>query len=230
MIERQTEVMPVDVPGFTTERILAFLFDAVMWKKPVSCLEIGTYMGRSSAAICNALNLLGGERSLTCVDSYPQNYSARYLDRPIMQHMINRCGPEIYAVYTDFDRLKTLEDCFHLTLERKPEMKRYCTLVKGDTQNLDFSRLPEVDFAYIDGDHEYAGVRNDLLKTLTRLQPEGLVIFDDYYDDFPGVIRLVDEARQTDMCSYVGREGQDIAFIIPDPKKLRKALLESSPK
>lgn len=228
MIERNTEAKAVDVPGFTNDAILAFIYDAVMHKRPVHCLEIGTFMGRSASVICEALDTLGDSAAtLTCVDFYKQNYNATYLERSFMQYMINRCRPEIRDLYTDFDHLKNLEDCFRLTLERHPHMQRYCRFIKGNTMEMDFSQLPYVDFAYIDGDHEYAGVRNDFLKTLTRLKPGGMVVFDDYYDDFPGVMRLIDEAKATGGCVYVGHEGQDIGFIIPHPAGVYAALTQS---
>ncbi|CAG0996607.1 hypothetical protein ARNL5_03687 [Anaerolineae bacterium] len=226
MIKRNVLSRTTDVPGFTNDAILGFLYDAVMWKQPVQSLEIGTFMGRSASVICDALNVLGGDRKLICVDSYHQTYNAAYLERSMMQYMINRCGPEIRRLYTDFDKLQNLEDCFRLTVERHPAMQRRCTLVKGDTKTLDFTRFPFVDLVYIDGDHEYEGVRSDFLNVLTRLKPGGLVIFDDYYEDFPGVMRLVDEATATSGCVYVGNEGQDIGFIIPDPASVRETLSE----
>jgi len=54
MIERKTPALQTDVPGFTNDQILGFLYDCVVTKKPVNCLEIGTFMGRSASVICQA--------------------------------------------------------------------------------------------------------------------------------------------------------------------------------
>jgi hypothetical protein len=95
----------IAVPGFTSDAILGFIRDCVLWKQPANVIEIGSFMGRSTAVICNTLHELGGVRSMTCVDMFVQRYTPDYLDRPFMQYMINRCGPEIRELYTAFAKL-----------------------------------------------------------------------------------------------------------------------------
>jgi hypothetical protein len=212
--------MSVDVPGFTSDHILGFLYDCVMAKKPRHCLEIGTFMGRSASVICQALEDIGGDHRLYCVDFYVQKYNPDYLNTRSKKYMINRCGPEIAKLYTDFENLANLEDCFRLTLERKPLMKKYITLLKGNSAALDFATIPAVDFAYIDGDHTYEGVRTDTLKTLSRLNENGMIVFDDYLERFDGVVRFVDLFSKSDTVQFKGQESGDIAFSVGDPESV----------
>lgn len=53
-----------------------------------------------------------------------------------------------------------------------------------------------VRLLYIDGLHTYAGVKQDIEYWVPRLQPGGVVVFDDYFNAAPdvGVRRAVDEA------------------------------------
>lgn len=218
--------MACDVPGFTNNRILGFIADAVMWRRPTHSLEIGTFMGRSASVICHALNQLGGNRTLTCVDFYVQVYNAEYLERSFMQYMINRCGPEIRDLYTDFGQLNTLEDCFWLTYERHPDMQRHARLIRANSQTLDLSNHEKIEFAYIDGDHSYEGVRCDFLLAASIMTPDALVVLDDFSVDFPGVQRFVNEIRNHSAMRYEGEQDGDIAFTVRDPGEVASYLAD----
>lgn len=50
-----------------------------------------------------------------------------------------------------------------------------------------------VRLLFIDGDHSYEGVRRDIENFAPRLQVGGLIVFDDYHSDGPGVVRAVRE-------------------------------------
>jgi len=92
------------------------------------------------------------------------------------------------------------------------------TLIKGDTRKMDFSVIPALDFAYIDGDHSYEGVKNDALKVLSRLNPHGMIVFDDYYDRFPGVIQFGDELEALPGVSWLGEVDGDVALRVEHPE------------
>lgn len=48
-------------------------------------------------------------------------------------------------------------------------------------------------FIYIDGDHSYNGIRNDLITSLEKIKKGGLIILDDYFNGFPELVRSVNE-------------------------------------
>src|SRR5947199_248547 len=58
--------------------------------------------------------------------------------------------------------------------------------------------LPEgLGLVYVDGLHTYEGVRRDIADWLPFVEPDGLVVFDDYANpDWPGVARAVDEVAE----------------------------------
>lgn len=78
-----------------------------------------------------------------------------------------------------------------------------CTfdMIDGDSQDpATIERATGVyDFAFIDGDHTYEGVREDWLNYSPMVRPGGLVAFHDTWPNFdrhePGVVRWVDELR-----------------------------------
>jgi predicted O-methyltransferase YrrM len=53
--------------------------------------------------------------------------------------------------------------------------------------------LPLVDFVYIDANHTYESVKRDIELALSILKPNGIIAGHDYYNEFTGVIKAVDE-------------------------------------
>jgi hypothetical protein len=67
---------------------------------------------------------------------------------------------------------------------------------------IDFDSVGAV---FIDGGHEYDSVRDDILAVRPRLRVGGRLLFHDYLDEFPGVVRAIDELIRTDpTLEYVG--------------------------
>ena len=50
-----------------------------------------------------------------------------------------------------------------------------------------------IRFLFIDGDHTEAGVKKDIELFFPRLVTGSIIVFDDYFDEFPGLIAAVDE-------------------------------------
>lgn len=46
---------------------------------------------------------------------------------------------------------------------------------------------------FIDGDHEYSSVKHDITHYVSRVVNGGLILFHDYTEQFPGVIKAVNE-------------------------------------
>jgi predicted O-methyltransferase YrrM len=51
----------------------------------------------------------------------------------------------------------------------------------------------EVDLIFIDSTHDYDTVSSDIAYWYPRMKPGGIMVFDDYFDMFPGCIQAVDE-------------------------------------
>ena len=58
------------------------------------------------------------------------------------------------------------------------------------------SRLAKtrIRFLFIDGDHTYEGVKRDIELFFPLLQKGAIVVFDDYFDGFPGLLKAVEES------------------------------------
>ena len=50
-----------------------------------------------------------------------------------------------------------------------------------------------IRFLFIDGDHTYEGVRKDLELFAPKLCGDAIIVFDDFSDNFPGLLVAVDE-------------------------------------
>lgn len=56
---------------------------------------------------------------------------------------------------------------------------------------------------FIDGDHEYAAVKKDIIHYTPRVVQGGLVVFHDYCDYWPGVLHAVNELCKPEHFEYV---------------------------
>ena len=54
-------------------------------------------------------------------------------------------------------------------------------------------KLPELDFVYIDGNHNYEYVIEDIYVSLKKLKTNGIISGHDYCKESPGVIKAVNE-------------------------------------
>lgn len=113
--------------------------------------------------------------------------------------------------------------------KRWPEW--FCPRVKfadvlGDSHSSDTIEMVRdahgtFDFAFIDGDHSYEGVRADWLAWSPLVRPGGLVAFHDTWPNFdrhePGVVRWVDELRHhLPSIEWTDPDGVGIcAFTVP---------------
>ena len=53
--------------------------------------------------------------------------------------------------------------------------------------------LPLLDFVYIDGNHHYEFVKEDIKNSLSKLKPNGIISGHDYSTESPGAIKAVNE-------------------------------------
>jgi hypothetical protein len=70
----------------------------------------------------------------------------------------------------------------------------------GDSATFDFDAAlsgRKIDFAFIDGSHSYAYVKNDTEKVLARLSPGAVVLWHDYHPYWPGVCKYLNELSRT---------------------------------
>jgi predicted O-methyltransferase YrrM len=89
--------------------------------------------------------------------------------------------------------------------------------VFSDSAAFDFSgvELP-LDFAYIDGAHSYEYALIDSINVLTRMRASGVVVWDDYYHFFPGVIRAIGQVSSIVPVTRVTGTGLAVGVLPSD--------------
>lgn len=222
--------MPIEepkVPGLFSIDQMELLYEIVLDAGPESAVEIGSYMGRSTYAICLALEDLGGQRTLVCVDSWEQLLTPDYYETAPVKRLF-KLFPNVDAKYTEASG-ESLMSLFEHTLERYPIMKSRVTARNVDSRDVDLSDL-SIDFAFLDGDHRFAGVKNDVLKVLPSATDNTMtVVFHDYAERYPGVIRVVDACVASAAASEKAHVGNTVAVIVHDASALAAEIAELRP-
>lgn len=104
--------------------------------------------------------------------------------------------------------LNAPDDCIVTTLDitdhprmgeifkNKPEASKIQQII-ADSTKYDFSPLEKsIDFVFVDGCHYYKEAKNDSLIALKIVKPGGIVLWDDYCPNWPGVVQAIREIKQ----------------------------------
>lgn len=125
-------------------------------------------------------------------------------------HLGNHCGRILanlpigqltlvdpWAVYegdADYFLNKDFQDeCYRRVVERFAADKRVSILRSTSIEASEEFEDRSLDFVYIDGDHRYAPVAEDLAAWWPKIRYRGLLAGDDYKPKFPGVMQAVYE-------------------------------------
>jgi hypothetical protein len=197
MIAQETQnyaIQEPEIPGWFHLGELNLLYGAVRSIDAKNCLEIGTYMGRSTFALCSALKACGGQRRLLCVDPWASPIDEEYFELDFMKTMLERY-PSIKEEYSDWKKYPTTLDCFGLTMNRYPFMKDFVEVRRARSSDTEFTG--EVfDLAFIDGDHTYEGVKHDYHKVRPHVRQGGIICLHDDSEHFPGVQKFINEVKE----------------------------------
>ncbi|MDQ3116325.1 MAG: class I SAM-dependent methyltransferase [Verrucomicrobiota bacterium] len=162
--------------------------------EPPSAFEIGTFDGRTALNI--AANLKEGGRVWT-------------LDLP-------KTG----LGQTEFE-LAPGESAFVDKKESGTKFKgtaysNQITQLYGDSATFDFSPFAEkMGLVFVDGSHAYEYVLKDTVNALRLAAAGGTILWHDYQQDWPGVIRALNELQQNDSaCANLRRiEGTSLVML-----------------
>ena len=89
-----------------------------------------------------------------------------------------------------------------------PEVKDRIVLIIGDSRTVDLSHLNgTVGMVIVDGGHSYEVAKADTRKALALIRPGGIIAWDDYGEDWPGVKSAVDELIGPERLLKFEREG-----------------------
>jgi predicted O-methyltransferase YrrM len=78
-------------------------------------------------------------------------------------------------------------------LTRAFELDKVASLHQAYSHDLGRNWAQPISLLWIDGDHRYEGVRQDILDFAPHVTPGGMVVLDDAQPAFPGVVRAIQE-------------------------------------
>lgn len=139
----------------------------------IDMVEVGCYAGESTLMFLQS----GKIKILHAVDPWEI--------QPVGEN--EPMKTELLQMYSN---IKNAESSFN---ER---VKGYNILIHKTT--FDKTDLPLVDFIYIDANHTYESVKKDIQQALMLLKPNGILAGHDYYSEFEGVIKAVNEFKCPD--------------------------------
>lgn len=167
------------VPGMIQRRSGAMLFTLCYFQQERGDVaEIGSWQGRSSTFLGNAVRLSGNGKFFA------------------IDHFRGNVGKEAYYVIGAND-LSDLEAGFCSNIERVGLQDHVNLLSMPNDQAAE--RIPDnsLRFLFIDGDHTKVGVEKDLRLFLPKLIEGAIVAFDDCSAGFPGVVEAISDLLES---------------------------------
>lgn len=146
-------------------KLLEFMLSGLDTKNKLNIAEIGVYKGRCTAMWNVILSNLKIEYNYYAIDHFLGS----------IEH-----DKKIDYYKESLSNLDSIIDKIHL--------------IKNDSVSQ--SRLyprEYFDIVYIDASHEYIEIKKDIIYWFQKVKKNGYICGDDYFHDFPGVIRAVNE-------------------------------------
>lgn len=186
------------VKGWLEEREISFLIECVekvslkemQYSGPLNIVEIGSYHGRSTIAIGLTVAALNLDAIIYAIDPHEGLRSGRY--------------DEIYLEASTYDIF--IRNINHYRLEKLIK----CIKSKSQETNLN---IP-ISLIFFDGLHLYENVKEDFLHFENNLVRGSLILFHDYADEFPGVLRFVDSLMSIQNPNPYLKVGQAGSLIV----------------
>ncbi len=162
------------VPGMITPEAGKFLYSlCYLQDLEGDVVEIGSWQGRSSTFLARAVKE-SGNGNFYAIDHFGGNVGKE----------------EFYKVNGS---LASLKDNFIDNLSRLDLIDAVNLLDMTNTEASEKIKDRKIRFLFIDGDHTKSGVRKDIELFFPQLEKGSIVVFDDYFEGFPGLIEAVDE-------------------------------------
>jgi predicted O-methyltransferase YrrM len=135
--------------------------------KGATVVEIGCYAGESTELFLACKNI----KKLICIDPWPEDYYS---------------GKQLLSAEAQFDKV-TAKAVASGKLEKR---KDYSAVVLSEM----IARGEKIEFIYIDGNHSYEFVRQDILLAKQLVKEGGIIAGHDYkFHKSPGVEKAVKE-------------------------------------
>jgi hypothetical protein len=224
-VATQIEEMVRGVPGWSPQDQLVALFNlAYLPDAEGDIIELGSWCGRSASALGLAAKL-SGRSTVHAVDLFPDksdwirngdgtySYCVTLGDRQFGAYGEQTVWAEPFErdIAPIYERQPRLLDVFRETIARNG-LSDVVRPFRGDLQM--FADAAPADLrcklAFIDGDHSYDAVRQDIAHAERFLVPGGWICFDDAFSCYDGVDRAITDAvinsGRYDRCQQVTRK------------------------
>jgi len=139
----------------------------------IDMVEVGCYAGESTLMFLQS----GKIKTLHAID-------------PWCRQIVEANDDMAMQLNSMYDSIKAAEQSFLERVKGFDVHVQKCIFTEAE--------LPLVDFVYIDANHTYESVKADIALALKILKPNGIIAGHDYYDEFQGVIKAVNEFRKPD--------------------------------
>ena len=162
------------IPGMIDPSSGQMLY-ALCYMQPMhgDVVEIGSWQGRSTSFLANAVKD-SNNGSLYAIDHFKGNIGKEELYK-VDDSLIDLSGKFLANISEVglIDYVKLLD-------------------MPSDEAAQELENI-RIRFLFIDGDHTHEGVKKDIELFFPKLVSGSIVVFDDYFDGFPGLITAVDE-------------------------------------
>ncbi len=166
--------MSLTIPGMITPEAGKFLYSlCYMQDLDGDVVEIGSWQGRSSTFLARAVKE-SGNGSFYAIDHFGGNIGKE----------------DFYAIDGSLSNLK---DNFNKNLSKFGLNNVVNLLDMVNTEAAEQIKDKTIRFLFIDGDHTKKGVKKDIDLFFPHLKKSSIVVFDDYFEGFSGLIEAVDE-------------------------------------
>jgi predicted O-methyltransferase YrrM len=222
----QIEEMVKDIPGWSPIYQLYTLFNLIYFSSHLNgdIIEIGSWCGRSTSVLGMAAEMIGNT-NIICIDLFPEkndwiqnqdgSYSFKvaiknkvysgYQDQTVWKEPFER---DIAPLYEKYDRVF---DIFMETIT-KNNLLNTVKPYKGTSEIL--NKVIDKDFrcklAFIDGDHSYDAVCQDIKNIEPFLIEGGWICFDDAFSHYDSVNHAIEDCIinnvSYDLCQQMTRK------------------------
>ncbi len=161
---------------------LAMAIDAV---RPRLIVEVGVWKGMSAITMARHARSVGLETEVLCIDTWlgsPEHWLVRHKPNDFPSLRLRNGFPQLYRTFLANVLAHGVQDLI-TPLPNTSENAAVILRSLGVTAGL----------VHIDAAHEYDAVLRDLRTYWDLLDPDGILIADDYSDHWPEVVKACDD-------------------------------------
>lgn len=177
-LERLAQIS-LSIPGMVTPRSGQILYSLCAFQEAIGdVVEIGSWQGRSTSFLARAVS-----------DSANGRFFA-------IDHFKGNVGKEASYVVGEQD----LSDLKYNFLSNMKSLNLDSSVNLLDMTTVEAARefrREQIRFLFVDGNHTYECVTQDIKLFFPLLSPSAIIVFDDFSNAFPGLLKAVGEMLQS---------------------------------